>query len=176
MDFVFAPTSTIFYVLAPIVAVALLAALLAMRLGRWPAWKAFLIPVPILVVCAFIAHLARQPHHLIVDEIGLRADDHGGVAVPWAAVRRARVVVDVWSSPDRPARRTGGTADGPYRSGWWTLADGRGAYLMMERSDRALVLEDDATTYLLAPRDLDRLVAEVGRHVAITGVRPVTAP
>ena len=131
MELVFPPSPTIFYVLGPPAGVVLVAMLVACRVKRWPAWKGLAMAAPFLLLFGVIARLAYQAHHLTVDEVGLHADEHGGVTVPWATVRRARVVDRVWSSPLRPVRRTSGTSDGRYQSGWWTLADGESGYLMM---------------------------------------------
>ena len=77
-----------------------------------------------------------------------------------AAPRYAAFVVPSFAKSDyRPTIKTNGNALPGINSGWFKLANGRTAKVLIQSSPDALVLETADTLWVLAPDRLGELVA-----------------
>ncbi len=164
MDIAFKPPVLMFFVLGALLLVVVLAALLK----KMEPWKKGLTAAAGVVLCVAIGIFTLRTTHLVVDDAGIRATTYGTHTIAWADVRKAVVVNDLPASPWALVARTGGTALGDFKAGWFRLQNGTKAFVTTEIKDRALVIETSAATWVLAPRDFDAFVAQVSRHATVT--------
>jgi hypothetical protein len=92
--------------------------------------------------------------------------------VTWAEVEKATLVQPLKGSPYELTMRTGGVGLPGFQAGWFKLANGLTAFVTIQDSDGALVLDAAGKTYVFGPHDLDAFVTEVARHVTVAGANP----
>jgi hypothetical protein len=163
LDIVFKAPLFLLYVIAAVLVVGLTSVLLK----RSPVQRKILGSVALLVACGAFLIIFYRDRHLVLDEQGIHANLYGRHEIPWSSIKRAVDIEHLPGSPYAPVRRTSGTAIGNYRTGWFTLAGGGSAFLVMQEADRALLIEDGTTRYLIGVKDMDGLLREVGKHVSI---------
>ncbi len=163
MDLAFKPPVVMIVILGAVV----LAAVLALFLKRTETWKKVLTVVLTLGACGAAFLFVLGTRHLVVDEAGIHAGMNGRQSISWTSVSRAVLVENLASSPWAPVRKTTGTSFGKLKSGWFRLADGSTAFLMVETPGRALVVQGNGKTLVLAPAALDALASEVAKHVPV---------
>jgi hypothetical protein len=163
MDIAFKPPVFLPLVLGGIVLVAVLASLLK---KSSPARRITGIIVPVVVAAGLMIFLYRTTH-LVADDTGIHTDTYGKQAVAWSQVTAARVVPDLAGSPYALTMRVGGTAIKENKSGWFKMASGATAFAVVEQSGKALVVEGDGKTFVLAPKAFDEFVAAVAKHVTV---------
>lgn len=159
VEIVFRPPLAILLVAVGIVIVGIASAFI--RKGE-PMRKITSIVIVVLVAGGLVLFLYR-PATITVDAEGFSASGPRGVDVSWDEVTHAHDVVNLATSEFRPTVRSRGAAIGDYRAGRFLLSNGNAAWVMMERSDRAVVLVTPELTYLIAPEEIDTLVAAVDR-------------
>jgi hypothetical protein len=164
MDIVFKAPTLLLYVCIGVFVVALLSVLLK----KGETWKRILTMGIVVVVCGAILLFFYRDKHLVVDEAGMHGNPYGQVSLEWGAVTKAVLVEDLGSSPYALRMRTNGVAVGSYRMGWFSLANGQKGFVFAEIPARALVLETSGLTYVLAPKQLDEMVAIAETHVTVT--------
>jgi hypothetical protein len=163
MDIAFKPTLLPALALGALFVVSVLAALLK----RMAPWKKIATIVFTAVVCGGLAFFFSRTTHLVIDDEGIRTDTYGRISIPWSAVEKAALVDDLGASSYALKARTNGVALGDYRAGWFTLSDGRTAFVTMETGNRALVIEADGKPYVFGPREADAFLEAVSRHVTV---------
>jgi hypothetical protein len=164
MDIAFKPPVMLLVVFLAIITVAVLAVLLK-KMPRWRKIAGLAISV---AVCVTLLLVLYRTKHLVADDQGIHTDTYGRQSIAWTAVTSARLVPDLASSPWALQARVGGTAIGEFRSGWFRLANGTTAFVTVEASGRAVVIEGDGKTFIFAPRELDAFAAAIEKHVALT--------
>ncbi len=163
MDIVFKPPIFLPLVLGGLVVVAALASLL--KKGS-PARKIAGLVVPVVVAGVVLFFLYRTTH-LVADAAGIHTDTYGKQQIAWSQVSSARVVDNLATSPYALGARVGGTAIRDYRAGWFTLANGASAFVVVEQPGKALVVEGNGKTFILAPKGLDDFITAVAQHVPV---------
>ena len=163
MDFLIRPPSFMLLILAGVAGIALFS--LARR--QMTAVRRVVSIAVVIVVCGVILLVANRPRHLVVDGQGVRSGTAANLSIEWTAVTSARLVADLDSSPWAPVARTGGTAMGEYRSGWFTLRNGVSANVLIEAGGAAVIIEGDGKTFVYAPKELALFTDEVAKHVAL---------
>lgn len=122
----------------------------------------------VAVVSVFLLVFLYRPGRLSVTPDSLVDATYGRViSTPWSEVKRAAVVRDFAKTGYRPAFKTNGNGLPNLKTGWYRLADGRTARVLIQSSVDALVLETERTLFLLAPDRLPDLVAAVRGHVSV---------
>jgi hypothetical protein len=121
----------------------------------------------VVAACGAILFFLYRDKRIVVDDQGITGSLYGKISVTWQEVRAARVVGNLSATPWAPRFKTNGVDIGPYRMGWFKLANGSTGYVLTDNGDRALVMETAGVTYVLGPRELDALAAAVAAHVHI---------
>ncbi len=128
------------------------------------------------IVCGSLALFVLRPMHFGWDAAGIHDQTFGPVVtIPWTDVRDARIIPGYLRTGYAPVVRTGGTAFGHVRSGYFRLANGMNVRVFIQGgSDDALLLQTPERTYLYAPNDFGDLVAvaRTGLHVPIAEATP----
>jgi hypothetical protein len=154
--------------LLPVVLVgAFIAASAAVLLRKGAPWKkALQIGIAAIAIGVALFFIYR-PKRITVDANGLSSNTYGSVSIPWSSISRAFVVDSLDSSPYRLVRRVGGSSFGGYKAGWFTIADGRKVWVVIEAPGKTLAVEADEMLHLYAPKDFDRFLSEVERYVRV---------
>jgi hypothetical protein len=163
MDIAFKPSILLPIIFAAVVIVAVLSVLLK-KGAMWRKITGIAISV---AVCGTLMFFLYRTTHLFVDEQGIRATTYGKVSIPWQSVKKAVLLESLSASPYNPVRRTNGVAMGDFRAGWFSLGDGRTAFVTVQGTDRALVLETEGKLYVFGVGDMDAFLQEVSRHVIL---------
>ena len=122
----------------------------------------------VAVVSVLLLVFLYRPGRLSVTPEGLVDATYGrSISTPWTEVRRAAVVRNLAGSEYRPTVKMNGNGLPNLKTGWYRLAGGRTARVLVQSSADALVVETDRTLYVLAPDRLADLVAVVRGHVAV---------
>jgi hypothetical protein len=166
MEIVLAGPSLLF---AVILFGALLAASAATLLrkkgtGRQKALQIAIAAIVVGVVLFFV----YRPKHVTVDSDAISSNAYGSISIPWNSVTKAFVVDSLDSSAYKPVRRVGGAAIGDYKAGWFTLTDGKKVWVVIETPGKTLIVEANGMLYLFSPKELDRFIQEVERHVSLS--------
>jgi hypothetical protein len=163
MDIVMKAPPILLYICAALIVVTLLSVLL--KKGA-PGGRIAAMAI-VVMVCGALLFFFYRDRHFIVDDQGIRGDAYGKISVPWADVRSA-FLVDALSTTAYAIRmKTNGLDAGPYRMGWFRLANGQKAYVVTESGDRALVIETADVTYVFGMKQTDALAAAVAAHVTV---------
>jgi hypothetical protein len=163
VDIAFKPSILLPIIFAAVVIVAVLSVLLK----KGAMWRKIAGIVISVAVCGTLMFFLYRTTHLFVDEQGIRATTYGKVSIPWQSVKKATIVESLSVSPYALARRTNGVAIGDFRAGWFSLADSRSAFVTVQGTDRALVLEAEGRLYVFGVKDMDAFLQQVSRHVTV---------
>lgn len=163
MVFTFSPPLFLFGILGAVLVVVIV----SMFLKKGQIRQKIVTMVILVAVLGFIGFRFAKPITLTVDNQGLRYSNYGNTDIQWSEVESALVTSNLSETPYKPVLRTGGTAAGDLRTGWFKLENGEKAKLLMELPDQALIIRTDDGFFLFAPGDFTTFMAEVSKHVDI---------
>jgi hypothetical protein len=123
----------------------------------------------VAVLSAVLLLLVYRPHSLSLTAAGIVDGTYGRrITTPWSEVREARLVRDFAAGEYRPTLKVNGNGLARLKTGWFKLANGRTARVLIQSSADALLLETEHALYLLAPDRLAELVAAVREQTNVT--------
>jgi len=113
----------------------------------------------VAVVSVFLLVFLYRPIRLsVTDDAMVDATYFRSITVPWGDVTSAFLVPGFVESEYRPSFKVNGNSIPGLKTGWFKLANGRTARVLIQESPDALVLETNDTLWVLAPDRLDELV------------------
>ena len=158
MEILIAPPRFILWLVLGIDAVAVASVLLKKgKLVR----RLISLGVVAAVSVVLLVSLYRPARLSVTDEAMVDSTYFRTLTVPWSDLTDAVIVRDFGASEYRPTLKVGGSSMPGLQTGWFKLANGATARVVIQSSADALILRSADTLWVLAPDRLSDLVAAI---------------